>query len=210
MNKKKLVALVLFLCGVTFFVVSIFTGSKGIDFGDFYKLLQSDERVWLIFEQIRLPRTLAAFLAGGALGLSGTLMQAVLKNPLASPFTLGISQASAFGASFAIIVLGSYSSSSILSGSFITTIFAFGASLVCVAIILYLGKSSYMKAQSLILAGVAIGALFSAGTMFLQYFATDIDVAATLFWTFGDLSKANLYTSLIIASVLLPALFWIL
>jgi iron complex transport system permease protein len=208
MNKKLLVSIILLLLTSTFFVVSLFTSSNGVNFGDLQKVIDGDERVLLIFEQIRLPRALVAFFAGASLALSGALMQAVLKNPLASPFTLGISQASAFGASFAIIVLQSYSSVFIFSGSFITTICAFGASLICTFIILYLGKSTQMRAESLILAGVAIGALFSAMTMFLQYFATEVDVSATLFWTFGDLSKADIYTSVIIACVFVPSLLF--
>jgi iron complex transport system permease protein len=95
-------------------------GSNGIDFSDISKLVSFDERFMIIFEEIRLPRTMAACLVGGALGLSGALMQGVLKNPLASPFTLGVSQAGAFGASFAIIVLQSYSDT--FSGTFLTTI----------------------------------------------------------------------------------------
>ena len=64
-------------------------------------------RAKVIVVNIRLPQTLAAMLAGGGLSLAGLVMQAVLRNPLGSPFTLGISNAAAFGAAFSIIVLGS-------------------------------------------------------------------------------------------------------
>ncbi len=66
-----------------------------------------DERWKIIILNIRLPQALAAFLAGGGLSLAGVVMQSVLRNPLGSPFTLGISNAAAFGAAFSIIVLGS-------------------------------------------------------------------------------------------------------
>jgi iron complex transport system permease protein len=181
-------------------------GSNGIDFSDISKLVSFDERFMIIFEEIRLPRTMAACLVGGALGLSGALMQGVLKNPLASPFTLGVSQAGAFGASFAIIVLQSYSDA--FNGTFLTTICAFVASLVCIAIILYFGKFTAMRAESLILAGVAIGAVFGAGTMFLQYFADEVDVSATIFWTFGDLAKGDIRNSFILAIVLFPSVWF--
>ncbi|QOG12590.1 FecCD family ABC transporter permease [Arcobacter sp. FWKO B] len=205
---KQFATIFFIALAILLFVLSLLTGSNGINISDLTKILNNDEMFLLILEQIRLPRALAAFFAGAALALSGALMQAVLKNPLASPFTLGISQASAFGASFAIIVLQSYSSSFIFGGNFITTLCAFISSLVCTFTILYLGKFSNMKSESLILAGVAIGALFGSMTMFLQYFATEIDVATTLFWTFGDISKASFTSALIIAGIFLPILFF--
>lgn len=182
-------------------------GSNGIDFNDISKLVSFDERFMIILEEIRLPRSLAACLVGGALGLSGVIMQGVLKNPLASPFTLGVSQAGAFGASFAIIVLQSYNSA-FINSTFLTTICAFVASLICVGIILYFGKFTAMRAESLILAGVAIGATFGAGTMFLQYFADEVDVSATIFWTFGDLAKGDISHSLILVVVLFPSVWF--
>lgn len=205
---KRFTTIFFIALAILLFILSLFTGTNGVNINDISKLLVGDEMFLLIMEQIRLPRALAAFFAGAALALSGALMQAVLKNPLASPFTLGISQASAFGASFAIIVLHSYSASFIFGGNFITTLCAFISSLICTFTILYLGKSSNMKAETLILAGVAIGALFGAMTMFLQYFATDIDVATTLFWTFGDIGKATFTSAMIIAGMFLPILFF--
>jgi iron complex transport system permease protein len=76
-------------------------------------------------------------------------------------------------------------------------------SMLSAFIIITLGKRSNMTPESLILFGVALGAFFSALTMFLQYFADDTDAAATLFWTFGDLSKATFLIIGIIAFVLL-------
>lgn len=204
--KTTVVLLVLTALCLSFF--SLATGSEGLSYEQLYLYLQGDQRYILIFEKIRIPQSVAAFGAGAALALSGVLLQAVLKNPLASPFTLGISQASAFGASFAIIVLQSYSNESY--GAFITPLCAFLSALVCTIVILILGKLSQMKSSSLILAGVAIGAMFNSMTMFLQYFADEVDAAATLFWTFGDLSKASFESNIYIFIVLIPSLifFW--
>ncbi len=105
--------------------ISLISGNSGIVLSDTFRIFQEEDTFSIILFEIRLPRTLAAFFVGASLGLSGALMQAVLKNPLASPFTLGISQASAFGASFAIIVLQAYSVSSTVQASFLTAIFAF-------------------------------------------------------------------------------------
>jgi iron complex transport system permease protein len=203
---------IVFLVFITFFlfVFSLSVGSEGLSLSQLYLYLQGDARYVLIFEKIRIPQSVAAFGAGAALALSGVLMQAVLKNPLASPFTLGISQASAFGASFAIIVLQSYSRDTY--GAFITPLCAFLSALICTIGILILGKLSHMKSLSLILAGVAIGAMFNSMTMFLQYFADEVDVAATLFWTFGNLSKASHESNFYIFIVLVPSslFFWII
>lgn len=203
-SKNKIFTIVFFsLIVLSLFILSLLSGNNGIDFSDIARLSDSEDNFSLIFYDIRMPRTFAAFFVGAALGLSGTLMQAVLKNPLASPFTLGISQASAFGASFAIIVLQVYSVSSTFSAGFMTAFLAFSVSMFTTLIIISLGKRSNMAPESLILFGVALGAFFSALTMFIQYFADDTDAAATLFWTFGDLSKAGLDIVGVIAIVLI-------
>jgi iron complex transport system permease protein len=153
----------------------------------FYNVsLPLDETQNMILMQIHLPRVLGALLCGASLGLSGTLMQGALQNPLASPFTLGISQAAAFGASFAIIVLGAYEGE---GGIYTLALCAFTSALLGMGIIMLLGKSVAFRPEVLVLGGVAVGALFGAGTMLLQYFASDLDASATLFWTFGDLGK---------------------
>ncbi len=207
-SRKKLLTIIFFIL-FTFllFIVSLFSGNNGIDISEITKLVDNSDNFSLIFFDIRVPRALAAFFVGAALGLSGTLMQAVLKNPLASPFTLGISQSSAFGASFAIIVLQVYSTSSGLEAGFTTALAAFIASMLTTLVIISLGNKANMTPESLILFGVALGAFFSALTMFLQYFADDTDAAATLFWTFGDLSKAGLESTLLIALTLIVVTF---
>lgn len=172
--------------------LSLISGSNGVHMEDTVHIFTSNDHVSMIIASIRLPRALAALLVGMLLGLSGVVMQGVLRNPLASPFTLGISQAAGFGASFAIIV---FESTTLSREHWFFTIniplFAFLASMVCSILIIYLGKKVGMSPTALILAGVGLGALFHSGTMFLQYFTTEINAAATLFWTFGDLSKST-------------------
>ncbi len=164
----------------------------------------------IILFHIRFPRTLSALFGGALLGLSGALMQGVLKNPLASPYTLGIAQAASFGASFAIIVLGALENKMGFLQNFGIVGSAFVASIGCMFIILWFGKMTYMKPQTLILAGVALGALFHSLTMLMQFFASDLDAAAALFWTFGDLGKGSWDIVLLlgIVSVLSIAVLW--
>lgn len=208
-SKEKLF-LTLFFIFLTLILlwISLISGNNGIAFEETFKIFQDKGTFSIIFFEIRVPRTLAAFFVGAALGLSGSMMQAVLKNPLASPFTLGISQASAFGASFSIIVLQTYSTTTSFEAGFITALFAFATSMISTLLIISLGKKGNMSPESLILFGVALGAFFSAFTMLLQYFAQDSDAAATLFWTFGDLSKANDTSVGLIAIVLTISLLF--
>jgi len=202
--KRITVMALLLLSGALLLWLSLISGSSGVCFGDTFLLFSSEnERLSMIVQAIRLPRALAALLVGMLLGLSGVLMQGVLRNPLASPFTLGISQAAGFGASLAILFFDTNPLSYASWTSFLTIpLFAFGASMLCSVLIIWLGKKVGMNPTVLILAGVGLGSLFHSGTMFLQYFTTEINAAATLFWTFGDLSKASYPVLAILLAVL--------
>jgi iron complex transport system permease protein len=191
----------LFLAGTSLLllVFSIAKGAVSIPPGEVVKaLVGGGEARWsLIIWNIRLPQALAAFLAGGGLSLAGVVMQSVLRNPLGSPFTLGISNAAAFGAAFSIIVLGSGSMQSsvadavTITSPFLTTGMAFAAALGCMVVVLGVASASRGTPEAMILAGVALSSLFTAGTMFLQYFARDEQLAAAVFWTFGDVGRAT-------------------
>lgn len=160
---------------------------------------------------IRMVRIVGALLAGAGLALSGVVMQCILRNPLASPFTLGISSASAFGASFAIIFLGAGSSmTSIVSinNPYVTTICAFLFSLVATGSILFLTKVTKVSAETMVLAGVAISAMFAAGLSFMQYIATDSQLGNIVAWTFGDLGKATWTWNYLILLATLPAVLY--
>ncbi len=151
----------------------------------------------LIVWRIRLPRITAATIAGIGLAVSGLIMQCVLKNPLASPYTLGISHGAAFGAAFAIVFLNAgeiHSSTAdavIVKSVYITPISAFTGSLIGVVIILVLAKWRRLAPGAVILSGIAMGSLFIAGTTLIEYFATDMEVASIVFWTFGDIGRAS-------------------
>ncbi|MFA7563412.1 MAG: iron ABC transporter permease [Methanoculleus sp.] len=152
-----------------------------------------DRIVW----NIRLPQALAAIAAGVGLSIAGVAMQSILRNPLASPFTLGISNAGAFGAAVSVILLGtgqmhsSVANAVTLNNPYMTTIVAFIFCLLATAVILIISRVCGASPEVMILAGVAISSLFTAGTMFLQYFASDTQLAAVVFWTFGDVSRAG-------------------
>ena len=189
------------LGGVLLLMV-IFSVSRGAVFISPLEVMRAllgggDARNRIIILNIRLPQTLAAVFAGGGLALAGAVMQSVLRNPLGSPFTLGISNAAAFGAAFSIIVLGSGSMQSSSADAvtvvnpWLTTGLAFASSLVCTAVVLFIASVTRGTPEVMVLAGVALSSLFTAGTMFLQYFADDTQLAAAVFWAFGDVSRAS-------------------
>ncbi|NLC28580.1 MAG: iron ABC transporter permease [Campylobacteraceae bacterium] len=177
----------LVLALVATLVLGIVTSHAGFMWADITHLGKDSKEAMIIY-QLRLPRIVAALLGGALLALSGAVMQGVLKNPLASPFTLGVSQAAAFGASFAIILLQAFQNE---GGAISVVGAAFLSSMICMMCIVWLGSKAAMSPSALILAGVALGTLFHALTMLMQFFATDLDAAASLFWTFGDMGKAT-------------------
>jgi len=156
---------------------------------------------------IRMVRIVGALCAGAGLAVAGVVMQCILHNPLASPFTLGISSASAFGASFAIIFLGAGSSMTAtvsINNPYVTTVCAFLFSLAATGSILILTKITRVSAETMVLAGVAISAMFAAGLSFMQYIATDSQLGNIVAWTFGDLGKATWSWNYLILLVILP------
>ena len=142
-------------------------------------------------------QAMAAIVAGAGLAVSGATMQSILRNPLGSPFTLGISHAAAFGAAFSVMVLGSGIMASTNAGAvnitnpYVTTLSAFLFSLAAAGVIMAVSRIRGATPEVMILTGVALGALFTAGTMLLQYFADDVQLAAMVFWTFGDTARAD-------------------
>ena len=172
-----------------------------------------------IVRHIRLPRVIAALLAGLALAVSGAVMQSLLRNPLASPFTLGISGAAAFGAAFGIVVFGSGAGTaddgnsgfqliSVIGDRYIIMISAFVWSMASTGFILAIARFRGVTPEVMILAGIAIGSLFSAGLSAMQYLATDVELAAIVFWMFGDLGRAAWGEAGILALLLIPILIF--
>jgi iron complex transport system permease protein len=157
--------------------------------------------------KLRLPRALSAAVAGVGLAIAGAAMQNVLRNPLGSPFTLGISQAAAFGAAISIVILGAGSIGSdavSINSPYMTTIAAFVASMISTGVILLLVKVKRASPETMILTGVALGSLFTAGITSIQYFASSEEVAAIVFWTFGDVGRSTWSNLAIMVAVVVP------
>ncbi|MBE6968737.1 MAG: iron ABC transporter permease [Ruminococcaceae bacterium] len=191
---RKQLASVLFLLGLFLALalaalLSLRSGSYETPVAELLRAVMgrsADPRMNLIVRNTRLPRICTAIVAGAGLGISGCVLQAVLRNPLASSSTLGVSQGASFGAAFAIIVLGLGQ-----GGSFGVPLCAFLGSMAVAAVILVLTRFRQVGPEGIVLAGVAISAMFTGATTLLQYFADEVEINALLFWTFGNLGSTD-------------------
>jgi iron complex transport system permease protein len=162
-----------------------------------------DDQLRVVIWQIRMPIALMAVTVGAALSMAGAQMQTILANPLASPFTLGISAAAGFGAALAL-VLGVA-----IVPAFVDYVVPANAFLMAMLAALFIHVFSRMRGvtvETIVLLGIALVFTFNALLALLQYLATEQALAAVVFWTMGSLVKATwskvLVTGLIVIVVL--------
>jgi iron complex transport system permease protein len=157
-----------------------------------------------IFFVARLPRTLAGACVGASLAASGVVFQGLLRNPLATPFTLGVSAGAALGAMLAITFDWSLAAAGISA----VPLASFVGSFTAVAIVYVLSRAKHrgLSTNVLLLAGVTLNAFFSALILFVQYFADYTDTYRTLRWLMGDLDISS-YGPLLAAAPLLVISF---
>ncbi len=213
-NKRKNI-LIICILSISLLIMSfvcLFVGSSGMTLSDGISALfgKGSESNIRIIRNIRIPRVLAAIIAGAGLSLSGLIMQTVLGNTMASPSTLGITNSAVFGANLSIIVFAggfletgknlSYAISGV--NPFSTSLAAFIFSLLSTLVILGLCKKRSFSPGVLVLSGIALGSVWSALTSILQFYATDVGLSAAVVWNFGDLSRASYKTDLIMLAVL--------
>lgn len=220
-NKKIQIIISLIVMVVLFFVISLFVGSSSMTISDAFKALlkQSTPAYNRIMWNIRMPRVLAALIAGAGLSVSGLIMQTVLGNQMASPSTLGVSNAAVFGANVSIIV---FAGGFLVTGNnvnnylnsanpFQTSLMAFIFSFGSILLILSLCKIKNYSPNTTVLAGIAIGSIWTAATTILQFYATDVNLSAAVIWNFGDLGRATYRTNLIMFIVVtISSIFFII
>lgn len=219
---KRITVITALICAVVLFAfVCLFVGSSGISVSEglsalFGKGTPAHRRIML---HIRLPRVLAAVIAGAGLSVSGLIMQTVLGNQMASPSTLGVSNAAVFGANLSIIALaggflqvgGSPADFSVGANPYTTSLLAFLFSVLSVLLILGLCRLRAFTPSVVVLSGIAIGSVFSAATTILQFYATDVGLSAAVVWSFGDLGRATFTTDTVMGvTVLLGSVFFLL
>jgi iron complex transport system permease protein len=166
-------------------------------FSALFSTNESDSVLYSIVWHIRLPRVLLAAVVGATLSLGGLVFQALLRNPLAEPFILGISGGSAIGAIIGIL-LGLARFPGICFMSFL-------GSLATLALILVMSTGkSILRKDALLLSGVMVNAFCSAIIMFLISITQDARLHNIIFWLMGDLSAADLPQVVILGAILIP------
>lgn len=190
--RKRLILVglvILLLCSV---LLDLALGPASYSFSEVLGALFSPDsaspQVRVVMWDIRLPVALMAVAVGAALSLAGAQMQTILNNPLASPFTLGISAAASFGAAlglaFGVALFP-------VAAQFMVPLNAFIMAMVSALLIHFLSMRRGVNAETIVLLGIALVFTFNALLALVQFFATEQAVAAVVFWTMGSLTKAT-------------------
>ncbi|MGB2928848.1 MAG: iron ABC transporter permease [Desulfobacterales bacterium] len=199
-------SLLLVLLIAMFLGISMGSTTSGIKvvFQSLFKAKESDPMLDTIIWQIRFPRVLLATLVGAALSLGGLVFQALLRNPLAEPYILGISGGSAIGAIIGILI-----GFSKFPGVSLT---AFAGSIAILLLILVMSSGqTILKKDALLLSGVMVNAFCAAIIMFLVSMTQDSRLHNIIFWLMGDLSMVDIGHVGILAAILCPCfilIFW--
>ncbi|HOO55914.1 MAG TPA: iron ABC transporter permease [bacterium] len=186
-KSKKTYFLLLFLFSAAVLLVVPLVGTGSVDLSDITGILNSSDKSagQRIFWDVRLPRILIAFMAGSVLAVCGVSFQAMFRNPLATPFTLGVSGGAAFGAVLAIrlgIVFSCFGISS-------THIFAFGGAMASIFLVYGIARAHRgFTVATMLLTGVAVSFFFSALIMFIQYIADFSHSFSMVRWMMGNLA----------------------
>lgn len=142
----------------------------------------------IIVWDVRLPIALMAVLVGAMLGMAGAQMQTILRNPLADPFTLGISSAASFGASLAIAMgIGLWPT----GGAFFVTANAFVFALGTSVVLFFFTRMRGVTVETFVLVGIALFFSFNAALAFIQYQASESQLQQIIFWMMGSMSRAS-------------------
>ena len=173
-------------------LLDLSTGSSGMGLGQLLQgllhpqTLDVTDRV--IIWNVRLPYALMAVLVGAALSLAGAEMQAILNNPLASPFTLGVSSAAAFGAALAIVLgIGLPG----IPGQWFISANAFIFALLAALLLDGITRWTQVATSGVILFGIALVFTFNALVSMLQFIANEDTLQGLVFWTMGSIDRAS-------------------
>lgn len=201
-RRRAALTAALLLTALMLFLVNISIGSSSISLREILSILatgQGQGHTPMIVRQIRLPMSLMALAVGACLGIGGCEIQTILRNPIASPYTLGITNAATFGAALGLIL-----NTNVLNVSepLMVTANAFVFALFASACIYAFSCRPGAGKNAIILFGIALNFLFGALTMVLQYISDDEDLKSLVFWNMGSLLKTTWTKFLIVAAAL--------
>ncbi|MCB8835910.1 iron ABC transporter permease [Aurantimonas sp. VKM B-3413] len=161
---------------------------------------QVSDQLRVIVWDIRMPIALMAVTVGASLSVAGAQMQTILANPLASPFTLGISAAASFGAALALVAGTALVP---LAVAYMVPINAFVMAMAAALFIHFASTMRGVTVETIVLLGIALVFTFNACLSLLEYLASEQALAAVVFWTMGSLTKATWPKVFITATVLI-------
>lgn len=217
-RRNVLIVIFMLLAVILLGIFCLFIGSSAMTLSDGFMgfLRKGTPAQNRIIWNIRIPRVMAAVIAGAGLSVAGLIMQTTLNNPMASPATLGVSNAAVFGANLSIIAFAggflttgnNLTNFDVGANPFSTSVVAFAFSTVSVLLILGLCTLRSFSPNVVVLAGLAVGAMWTAATTFLQFYATDVGLSAAVVWSFGDLGRATYRTNWIMLSVVVAGIIY--
>jgi len=216
-RQRIIVLLVEFILLLLLLAISVRAGTVEIPVRDIFSILTSgksleaesgtfDMTAYIVL-QVRLPRIIMALVTGMVLSSGGVIMQALLQNPLASPYTLGISSGASFGAGLAIVLGTSlFGLTLVQHGRIIIAVNAFLFGLFTFAIVYGIAQIKKGSASLLILSGVAVGTIFSAGLSALKFFSDNEALKDLVVWLLGGFWGANWRNVIILSPILVISL----
>ncbi|TQF69719.1 FecCD family ABC transporter permease [Pseudoalteromonas luteoviolacea] len=170
------------------FISALSIGAINVDFYDVWLALWSYDNTQLtqkIIIELRLPRTVLAFLAGAGLATAGLILQTVTRNPLADPYLFGISSGASFGVVLLITLFGVQSGLAMSGAALLGSICAMSL------LLLIAYHKGTAQIENMLLAGVALSFLFNAFTSLLLYWSDPQAITAIIFWSLGSFSRAD-------------------
>ncbi len=196
------VTILLFIFLLISCTLNLYSGSIRLSINEILDgLFSKDYILREIIWEFRIPWVLMSIFVGASLAISGLQMQNILNNPLASPYTLGISSAAGFGAALSYVFGEKYIKG--LSTDILVTITSFIFAFTSCLLILSIGKIKGFSSETLILGGIAISFMFQSLLALVEYHASEEALQAITFWLFGSLSKSSVEKASIVMFVLI-------
>ena len=222
--RKKLFILAVAVIVAIIYICSLMFGPVRIPFDESFKIIVNMivpdtftdvSRIHtIIITRDMVYKSLLCLVAGFGLGIAGTMMQGILRNPLVSPFTLGVSSAASFGAAVGIVLMPVFFESgtvyyTLMSGVTISNtqimrmIFAFIFGMLSITIVILMTRRTDISKSTVILAGVIISYLFQAGVSFAKYLSDDDALRELTYWIMGSMNEGRPYVIMILFPTLL-------
>ncbi|AGH81514.1 ABC transporter [Psychromonas sp. CNPT3] len=209
-SKKKIMLMVFFLLSIICLIADILIGSQGLTLAQVLQAIfhpaSSDIASRIIIWEIRMPMSLMAPFVGGALALAGAQMQTTLNNPLADPYTFGISAAAGFGAS---LVITNIIAIPFIAVQYQIATMAFVMCLLTTFMIAAMSSLKRISVEGVMLFGVAIMFAYDGMLTMMQYIATETQLQTLIFWQMGSLDRGS-WEKITILAILLPVVLAIM